>query len=696
MYLGNSVLRLVEHCPSDFEVPIAPLLERQIQADATALDDEQLAWILGRDSPDRIIDEATTLIESLEDDEDRRRAIRILGLTGDGLSGRAGSPYRGAGPAGARRTGPVELMVDYAEAAVGGEEAAPETPPPEAPEQRRVNAYILHGGRRRNTFVAGGENVIRCWIGLPEEGTAAADEAIRTTPIPAEGLPLVAQLKWRDFHGVDHTDTCNLLLPAQRTARSGDCDLRIAVPADERTVQADIAFLYRGRIFEYVRIEAASLAEGEAEGSRDSLRIRVVASQRQVIEIPDSAPVGAAVVAERGATDAEALLSVFGGLGASTRALSDATQAVRWLNQALFNTEKLIVRQRARRGTAKEVLDTSDENLRVLLRDMARHGAALYNALAGGKDLEAGDRIELLTLEGVYIPLEFVYDRGFPKDDARICSAGAKALIDGASACPKCTKPLTARQRTSASTICPFGFWSLSKVIERVPEGEGEADRGPRLDRRTLPPLDSIAFASSNLVPPEERMATIALLKQQFETALLAEDWHDWLEAIERRPTLLVIMAHHGIAAGLDYLEIGDPAWEAERGKLNRGQINSVFVNADGREPGPVVLLLGCQTAIGDSTGYIQLSEVFRRERASIVLGTLAEILGPHAGPLARELVTELGTVSDSEADFGTILVRVRRRLLARGYLLALCIYALGDAEWRLSPVTRRTADVPA
>jgi hypothetical protein len=29
---------------------------------------------------------------------------------------------------------------------------------------------------------------------------------------------------------------------------------------------------------------------------------------------------------------------------------------------------------------------------------------------------------------------------------------------------------------------------------------------------------------------------------------------------------------------------------------------------------------------------------------------------------------------------------RVRRRLLARGYLMALSLVALGDAEWRLTP----------
>jgi hypothetical protein len=31
-------------------------------------------------------------------------------------------------------------------------------------------------------------------------------------------------------------------------------------------------------------------------------------------------------------------------------------------------------------------------------------------------------------------------------------------------------------------------------------------------------------------------------------------------------------------------------------------------------------------------------------------------------------------------------MLRVRRRMLARGNLIALCLVALGDAEWHLTP----------
>ncbi len=680
---GNAIVEFVGRCPDQLDLPVGGLLSRQLQAPSTALDDGQMAWVLAHDVPDRLIREATVLIERLPDAEDRRRAIRIVGLAADEFAGRAGSPMRGAGGGGARRMGSEELINDLATAAMDGGE--PPEPPPA--EDRKVNAVIMHGGARRTTFVAGKENIVRCWIGLPEAGVASANESIPATDIPEGGLDLEVQLLWTELNGTSHSDSGRLLLPKERTARSGDCDLHITVPADERSVRADIMFRYRGRMFEYVRIDAAVLAEGEEAGPRDALRIMVQASQREVIEVSESVPVDATIVTGPGVTDAGAAVAVFGGQGASTQALHDADTGVTWLSKELFVTEQLVVRRRAQAGVTEDVLDPADASVRRLLNVMAMHGTGLYNALAsGGEFQDPGARIQLLALNGVYVPLEFVYDRGFPAPTAEVCAASVKALAEGADSCPECTGPLTDDERREVPTICLYGFWSISKVIERVADGESTAGSGPRRDRQNLPPIDSVAFAASHNVPEGERADTGSLLKQRFGTALLPEDWDAWVAAIKQRPSLLVLLAHHGIANGLDYLEIGDAKLEERRGKLNRAQITSVYVNVDRREPGPIVLLLGCQTAAETSTGYIQLTRLFQRERASIVVGTLAEILGRHAGPLARELVSELAAVSDPDANFGTILLRVRRRMLARGFLLALCIFALGDAEWRLSP----------
>jgi hypothetical protein len=208
----------------------------------------------------------------------------------------------------------------------------------------------------------------------------------------------------------------------------------------------------------------------------------------------------------------------------------------------------------------------------------------------------------------------------------------------------------------------------------------------PRAERRGLPVLDSVAFASSHLVPEDERNATQEALRQRFLRLFLVDDWSQWREAMREQPSLLVLMPHHGIQAKLDYLEIGDERLPEDLGKLSRAQLLRQYVNADGRDPGPIVLLLGCQTAARTETGYVQITHLIQEQHASIVLGTLAEILGRHAAPVARELVAELVDIKDTQTDFGTVMRRVRRRMLARGYLMALCLVALGDAEWRLTP----------
>jgi len=733
MVLGNGIVDLIGRCPVNDDLPVADLTAGQLGAQRPALDDGQFAWIIARDRAEHLIAQLASLLTSGRSVAERLRILHLLGVAADCQGGRAGSPMRGAGPAGSGFTGREELIDDtvyLAAKSMAPRESAPPVksiaprkmaPPPMAPpamagaamaapeeladvEKRAVNAHILHDGMRRNTFVVGADNVIRCWIGLPEIG-AAADKAIQRVDIGPQGLLLTVQLVWRDGSGQDHTDSKPMLLPPDRTARSGDCDLHIHVPEGERYVSAEIMFRYRGRTFEAVRLEAFALAPDEVQGPQHEVRVRVQASRREVIELVDSQPVDAVFVfgderafaAQDAAAPAPSSLRVFGGQGGSSFNLGDAKVAIKWLNETLFTTEKLVVRRQAAQdpanGTgaagarAQDVLDADDPNVRVLLRDMARHGAGLYNHLLSQGFTDPGERIQVLNHEpSTYVPLEFVYDRGYPVSDAKLCAPGLEALRAGASACPVCSVPAADDQRSDAPVICPFGFWSLRKIIERLALGDAGQASSPGAGRRSLPVIDSVAFASSHLVPQDERRATQEVLQQSFGCLFVADDWTQWKKAMQAHPSLLLLLPHHGIQAALDYLEIGDEQLAEDLGKLSRGQIDRQYVNLDGRDPGPIVLLLGCQTAGETETGYVEMTQLIQQQHASIVLGTLAQILGRHAAPLARELVAELVAVEDAQADFGTIMRRVRRRMLGRGYLMALCLVALGDAEWRLTP----------
>ncbi len=702
--LGNRIIDAIPiHAPvADW--PVADLVLEQVRAERPALDDGQMAWLIARGPTDRVIHEIAGVVTPDLSVAERFRVLNLLGAAADHQAGRGGSPARGAGPGGGTPAGRGPLIDDMPRAAAMAPRGLPADAPadsgsePDSAEERRVHAQILHQGRRRRTFVAGADNVIRCWIGLPEpDRGAVAAGPIPRVEIPKDGLPLTAELCWGD-----QSDHKPLPLPPDRTARTGDCDLRIRVPEGEAYLSAEIVFRYRGRAFEVVRVEAFVLAAGEPERPEHAVKVRVEMRRREVIELTESSAVDSTIIWGADpprATTADparpASLRVFGGRGGKRYELDSADAAVKWLNETLFVTEKSLVRRRAAaaRSGGEELLDVDDPEVRALLRDMARHGAALYNQLEVQGFEDPGERIQLLNREpDEYVPLEFVYDRGYPADDATLCQGWRASLQSDAGTCPVCSQaPLPRDQRSWVPVICPLGFWSLQKIIERLDPGATEEEGGvrlsaPRPDRRSLPVIDTTVFASSHRVPEEERQTTWVSLQQSFRSPTLANDWDEWKTAVSRNPPLLIVLPHHDAKAALDYLQIGDDNLPPQLGQLNRGQLTALYVNPNGVQPGPILLLLGCRTGTRTEVGYVQLARYFQQLNASIVLGTLAQILGRHAAPLAREVVSQLVAVDDPQADFGTIMRRVRRRMLARGYLMALCLVALGDAEWRLTP----------
>ena len=176
----------------------------------------------------------------------------------------------------------------------------------------------------------------------------------------------------------------------------------------------------------------------------------------------------------------------------------------------------------------------------------------------------------------------------------------------------------------------------------------------------------------------------------------MADGWSAWRDAVRPAPIpLLVALPHHGIRDAQDYLEIGGDQTPEDDRILERGRLVHSFVNPQKAEPGPIVLLIGCETGAGTATGYPTLARRFQQLHTSIVVGTLAKILGRHAAPVARELVHQLATVDDPEADFGTIMRRVRRRMLLKGYLMAMCLVALGDGDWHLGVREAKPSEAP-
>jgi len=266
--LGNEILQVVRSRAASADLPAAEIALEHVKAERSALDDGQMAWIIARDRPDHLIQKMTGVLNPKRPSEERLRILSLLGTAADYQAGRGGSPWRGAGPGGREEpAGRGALIDDMPRAAA----SAPPSPPSGEVEERRVHAQIWHEGKRRHTFLTGADNVIRCWIGMPEpEQAAVASGPIPKIEIPTEGALMTAELCWGS-----QSDRKQLVLPAERSARTGDCDLRIHVPDGERYVSAEIVFRFRGRAFEVVQVEAFALAPSEQEQPEHKVRVRV-------------------------------------------------------------------------------------------------------------------------------------------------------------------------------------------------------------------------------------------------------------------------------------------------------------------------------------------------------------------------------------------------------------------------------------
>jgi hypothetical protein len=344
-----------------------------------------------------------------------------------------------------------------------------------------------------------------------------------------------------------------------------------------------------------------------------------------------------------------------------------------------------------------------------LLVGLARHGIGLRRLVVPEKDPDGlGDpertpRVQVVTTDdNAVFPIEFFYDfpspTAVPMDEIALCPNAAQALRDGR--CAPANHEPRARDG-SVGVVCPAGFWSMNRVIERysssgrfIPDLKG-ADVGVATDvvgnRRRLGKISSAMFAWSNRVrPPDAARVTKALATATAGKSQTVTAWDDWVTNIEEaHPDLLVLLAHTEIDEfNLSLLEI------AEHDGRGTDALGSAYVRVPGRAtrkaPGPIVFLLGCDTARPLSE-YQSFVGVFGRSGASIVVGTVATVAARHAANVARKLITELAdrgaprhAPKPSITPFGDLLLTTRRQLLADGEVMALTLTSYGDSDWAL------------
>lgn len=313
-------------------------------------------------------------------------------------------------------------------------------------------------------------------------------------------------------------------------------------------------------------------------------------------------------------------------------------------------------------------------------------------------------RIQIVAADpNAFFPIEFLYDFPPPSTPA-LCANAKEALTRGHCDPIRFHGPMA--PNGTIPVVCPVGFWSMSRVIERhltpdewVPSliGYNFGLRSePVTGRDRLGGLTSALFACSDRVAEADAKSVEARLKAATNNgSARVTSWDDWVSKVaEVAPDVLLLLAHtdRDIVSDQSGLSI-------EQGDVClAGILNETYVRLDTPpalkdKPGPIVLLLGCDTA-RPWLEYQSFVVRFRNNRASLVVGTVATVPASHAANVARRVVQELqrslkglsapggGAGTAKPAAFGDILLSARRRILASGEVVGMCLTSYGDADW--------------
>ena len=608
--------------------------------------------------------------------------------------------------------GPVDIVFENMKFEEAGlEEGAEESPPvtrsmspppftPPSPEplpERKLQAQVFADDEGfliplTKSFMKDMRHDVRLWIGPQTKHGIGADKPLKE-PVPDSqelqkgSMEIVITL----VHG-SVPQTRKVDLPIDRKKRSGVAVFSLDVDKDAALVSADVWLQHKGRIIQYLKLNGLTGEEGDGD-----IALKVETLIRGLPEDTGGGNFEMAVVKK------DDKYIVFGPRGAEKTevSLQGSGDIVRKINKTLFNATRGLVRHSAdHRGTSW--VGDHDEEAMKLLREMARYGNLLYQHLKTQGILERiSETIQFVNLdESDIVPIEYVYDRGYPEDDSTLCDGFREAAdwneIFASGQCTCSNQPLE-----KSHTLCPMGFWSLSKIIERQSRPRGTASTSgfiePSGDFAGISLARHAVLAAAPNVNGLDVDSIRSMLEETYpDRHKVAADWKEWEAEIRNKsPRLLILLPHHGDATQghTDFLEIGNQG-QAQGDKLYAGLLSGDYVTSRLDEPGPIVLLLGCETAQSDLLPFHTFARDFLANRASIVVATQASVLGQHAAPVANEFIRQLLASTDVDGSFGKVMRDVRRKMFAGGYLMSLALVSFGDSDWKIGNTTGAGSNV--
>ncbi len=480
-----------------------------------------------------------------------------------------------------------------AEANGGG----PEPEPTAAREPRWILVWVTEAAVPEEplqiAFRAGAVHEIAVAIGPNQEGAIAA---VGGSPFDEELGP-VADMEELTVTflapSMSAPLTGSIFLPRSGTSRP--VSFSVKVPAELERFDAEIRVHHQNRVVQMARLSGLVLADPAQAPPGSRIELEIAPIVPETADLGDREPVDAGIVTTDAGSAAVADKDVVGfdddRLGRVVRegALLDVLTG-------------LATSDAARKRKLEDAVDD--------LRALVFQGCELYPVigkplveLLGDRPL---DRLQVLVDErSDFFPVELVYDLPAPAKDATLCPGWKTALKKGA-----CTRQHEAREgELHPRTFCPSGFWGLSKVIERRVVGQGSWRRAgapegfeiavrldPTTERDTLDGPHAILFAASDNVDAAKTggiKSVVKALERITKETTYAKTWEEWVDGVTKRPNLLVLLSHTTEEQAAAALEIG----EAET--CLGVQLLPTFVRSSD-DDAPIVLLLGCDTAVTD------------------------------------------------------------------------------------------------
>jgi hypothetical protein len=547
-----------------------------------------------------------------------------------------------------------------------------EPPPPDEPRKLQADVMLADSMKAVTAFVADTEHLVDVSIG--RDAAIRADRDIEhelDTEFDRTDADWILLPVW--FHAEGQLQSGSLRVPRDKSRNSTVASFRFVATSDERVLVRIHVMRPGGKLLLQSAILVGDIVsevlEAENHDPGIQLQVDVVAGD---LSDPLMASTGETIIA-----DEKIALRQQNG--------TPIEVDVSLLQEDLAGIVKQIETAAARQDLDRAAVSGRLVNLAIVGQRLRAEFEAQLGTLVDANPLQ------IVSLrDSDVLPLELIYDGPSLSSHSEICPTWQRALQEGS--CHHCAGGGPDGDSPPVR-VCPMRFWSMSKVIERraadVQDGRFRVMAERSTERPTLRPVGSVLVAGSGRVDEADieglRDFAVAQLNVSAETAA---NWAEWVDLVRTiHPELLIAMPHNQVAArgNSSALMVGEPADDAANApvesELLAGGVSEEYVQLSDDRPGPIVLLLGCNTQYleGRLSGF---AGEFREKGAALTIGTIGQLRADHAPVAAQDLLERIVQPPANVTKVGELLLTARRQLLGNGMIMALLMVANGDAEW--------------